>query len=941
MPYRFRFVVLLLGLFVASSNASTAGPAPDAQSTLTQGILPNGLHYIILPRKSPKASVSLRLIVQAGSLDEHDDERGFAHFVEHMAFNGTKNFPPGTVRVFFETLGLTFGADLNANTGYTHTKYLLDLPSGKASHLDEALILLHNYADGQLFIPDEVRRESRVVISELNARDNAGKRISLDRLNTLFAGTLITNREVGGLSEQISSATAEQLRAFYRRNYSPARMTVVVVGPVDPALVGAKITELFGSMSAAAESLAPHASIAPPAEGIKPAVITVPTFTSTLTEFHFVAPRPPDNAEGRREELMQHLALQVFGRRLADKRERDLSHYSKPVIRADRPPFSPGFVHYSIELGTSAGDWSDAVQFIETELRRGREGFTQAEIDEAVAGELKSLSDRSSGMAGRSSASLANSLAGEIETGREWRSPFIVQAESQAILGGLKANDVTAAFNRIFPTDSFQLVLFVPPDTRVKPERLLSAYEKSSRRTLKKNSTQEEELHFRYENFGPAGRIVKQERVDDLNLTLLAFENGVRLNLRPSSFESGQFRLRIVFPYNLSDTPSDRPGIADLAGFLLLNSGLKKHKQAELSRLLRLHDVKSGFGVSMGTPMLTLTGPADELPFALQYLTALLSDHDYDDDYYRVALGNYGGMFQGMLNSAGGLAMRESLRVFSGDDRRTLLLNPRAFGNQDGLNETERWLRDHVLDGPLEVGLVGDFKTEAAIQNAAATIGTLRVREAAAKHGRPLTLPKKALRGESTEDIAASAAFSCALWPVTLPNDPRHNAALSLATDALQDQLLFVVREAVGATYSPQTRVHRDLIQPDFAYVSMVNTFDPASAQKYTEGCIRMAARMAEKGIGEDEFERIREPARTRNARQMRNNAWWLDNVVSLAQSRPEVLETARRHGKILDEVTLADVNEAAKVFKMDRITVIIVQPKSARPDGKAARKKK
>jgi zinc protease len=122
MPYRFCLVVLLFGLSVVFSNASRAAQTRDTEGTLTQGTLPNGLHYIILPRESPKNNVSLRLIVQAGSLDEHDDERGFAHFVEHMAFKGTRNFPPGTVRLFFETLGLTFGAELNANTSYTHTK---------------------------------------------------------------------------------------------------------------------------------------------------------------------------------------------------------------------------------------------------------------------------------------------------------------------------------------------------------------------------------------------------------------------------------------------------------------------------------------------------------------------------------------------------------------------------------------------------------------------------------------------------------------------------------------------------------------------------------------------------------------------------------------------------------------------------------------------------
>ena len=138
---------------------------------MVSGTLPNGLRYVILPHGSRKGNVALRLIVRAGSLDEHDDERGFAHFVEHMAFKGTRTFPAGTVRLFFETLGVQFGADLNAYTNYTHTQYLLDLPAGRGDRPDEALILMRDYADGQLFLPDEVKRESKVVISEMAAGD--------------------------------------------------------------------------------------------------------------------------------------------------------------------------------------------------------------------------------------------------------------------------------------------------------------------------------------------------------------------------------------------------------------------------------------------------------------------------------------------------------------------------------------------------------------------------------------------------------------------------------------------------------------------------------------------------------------------------------------------------------------------------------------------------
>jgi zinc protease len=213
-------------------------------------------------------------------------------------------------------------------------------------------------------------------------------------------------------------------------------------------------------------------------------------------------------------------------------------------------------------------------------------------------------------------------------------------------LQGLTAAAATAALPAIFPADSLHLLLLVPPDHEIKPDRLLAAYTKSAGRSLKTKSADDAALVFRYQNFGAPGPVAKRERVADLDLTLVSFANGVRLNVRPSDFEPGRFRLRVVFPLNLSYVPSDRGGIAELAGYLLLNSNLKRHNQTELARLIKLHGISRNLASPLGTPVLQLSGPAAELPFALRVLTALLSDLDLDLEHYQVALSRYSGQYQ-------------------------------------------------------------------------------------------------------------------------------------------------------------------------------------------------------------------------------------------------------------------------------------------------------
>ena len=941
LPATLALVLALVGLpsGVVGQRASAAAP----ETPLRQGTLPNGMHYAVLPHASPKGDISLRLIVHAGSLDERDDERGFAHFVEHMAFKGTRNFPPGTIRVFFQNLGLTFGPDVNANTSYTHTTYLFDLPAGHTDQLDKALIALRDYADGLLFPPEEMTKESAVVISELHARDSAGRQAAIQTSNALYAGTRLPDREVLGVVQQLEHATPDQLRAFYQRNYRPDRMTVLVVGPVNPAAVVEQISAAFGSMAASSDSVAPAAEPTPPhLDGVKPEVIAVPTIKASTVELVSICPRQPDTPEGHRQAFIQRIALAILDLRLRGRREADLSTFGEPRVHLDSAPVG-SLVHASIAVGTNAVGWADGVQLIETELRRARSaGFTQAEVDEAVAVELTALRNRIVSVASQPATQVAGDLAHLVTIGQGWQPPEADLAEATQALQGLTAAAATATLPAIFPADRLHLLLLVPPEQEPKPDRLLAAYTKSAGRSLKTKSAEDAALVFRYQDFGAPGPVAKHERVADLDLTLVSYANGVRLNVRPSDFEPGRFRLCVMFPLNLSYVPSDLGGIAEFAGQLLLNSNLKRHNQTEIARLVKLHGISQRFHVVLGTPILQFSGPAAELPFALRLLTAMLSDLDLDPDHYRVAYSQYSAEYQDTMVNPGPRALREVIRAYARDDDRVNLSNPRVFATQDAMDEVEKWLVNCILNGPLEIGLVGDVTADDAVKEAAATVGTLRRRRSPPKPGEPLVAPKKATRQQATVDLPASTSMSCVLWPVSSPDEPRQNAALTLATDAMRDRLMVALRETLGATYSPEVEVYRDIIQRDFAFAVVITTLDPARAQQYTEGNIRLAARLAERGVTADQFARLREPARTKCAEDMRSNAWWLGAVVAIAQSRPEVLDLARRHEKIFDEVTLDDVNRAVNVFKPDNVTALILRPASAdHPATEGAAKKK
>ncbi len=220
---------------------------PDPK--LIFGRLANGFRYVLMPNSEPRDRVSLHLNVQVGSLSESDGQRGLAHFLEHLMFNGSTNFPPGELVKYFQRIGMQFGPDANAHTGFEETVYDVLLPDGKPESLANGLLVLSDYAQGALLLPSEVARESKVILSEMRARDSTSYRILDARFQFEFEGTRVAQRLPIGLKEVIQGATSEDLKHFYDTWYRPETMILVMVGDITEATVEPLIKKHFSTFA--------------------------------------------------------------------------------------------------------------------------------------------------------------------------------------------------------------------------------------------------------------------------------------------------------------------------------------------------------------------------------------------------------------------------------------------------------------------------------------------------------------------------------------------------------------------------------------------------------------------------------------------------------------------------------------------------------------------
>ena len=224
-----------------SFGQETSDLRPDPAAVW--GRLPNGLRYVVLPNKEPRGRASLRLVVGSGSLYETESQRGLAHYLEHMAFNGSTHYAPGTLVEYLQRLGMDFGADTNASTSFDSTVFMLELPNTRPATLAEGFQILGDYAGGLLIEPQQINKERGIILAEKRTRDSVEYRSWVAENEFLLGDSLIPKRMPIGLTEVIEKAPREQFVDFYNAWYRPDNLAVIAVGDFDPAAVEAQIKQ--------------------------------------------------------------------------------------------------------------------------------------------------------------------------------------------------------------------------------------------------------------------------------------------------------------------------------------------------------------------------------------------------------------------------------------------------------------------------------------------------------------------------------------------------------------------------------------------------------------------------------------------------------------------------------------------------------------------------
>ncbi|MBU1986939.1 MAG: insulinase family protein, partial [Proteobacteria bacterium] len=626
--------------------------APDP--TLIFGRLDNGFRYVLFKNQEPKGRVGVYLDIQAGSLYETDEQRGIAHFLEHMVFNGSTHFPAGSLVDYFQSIGMSFGGDTNAHTSFDETVYHILLPGASREQIGKGLLVMADYARGALLSETEINRERGVILSEKRARDSVEYRSHEAGMAFTMHGSMIPERMPIGVLETLNKADRGTMKTFYNSWYRPEKMILVMVGDFDPVLAEPVIRNRFKSLRG---------------EGVTPVCPDLGQVHHTGTEFFYHHEPEMGFTEVTIEtvwnELEENDSLALQTRETYEAAAgRIVQHRLDRLLEKKDTPFTEGEAYAGMFLGrigygmisakTDPGKWQSTLGAVEQVLRQTlKYGFTEQELRRVKKEMLSELDSAVLTAATRDSQKLAADLISRLNRNKVLMSPQQERDALSPVIAGMKAEELHVAFQRIWSHQARLIQVVGNADLAEKDPRsqIKDIYQSVS--AQKVNPPQvASDLVFPYLHLVADTRPAREQLLPEVQAERIVFANGVIVNLKQTKFQENEVQVAAHFGNGRQGEP--RPGLAVLAERVVNDSGTAKFTKSDLERIFAGSTVKLDFKVNEASFSWKGTAVNKDIEQLFQLLQAQFADPVVREDAYTMAMQGFRQMYEQMASDVSG-----------------------------------------------------------------------------------------------------------------------------------------------------------------------------------------------------------------------------------------------------------------------------------------------
>ena len=843
----------------------------------TFGVLPNGVRYAVRRNGVPPGQVSIRVGIDAGALHERDSELGFAHFLEHLSFRGSKYLSDGEAKRVWQRLGASFGSDTNALTSHTQTIYKLDLPEATEAGLDESLKILSGMMEGPTITQAEVDAERRTILAEQREQFAPGIKVYDATRALFFHGQPMATRSPIGTTATLQAATPAALRAFHQRWYRPDKAIIVIAGDGDPARYAELVTKHFSAWKPAGP-VTPEPDFGKPDAAAPVASVLVEPGVPMSVSMAVLRPwvQKADTIAYNQGRLTDMIALRLINRRL-ERRARAGASYLQAQVSQEDVSRSADSTFVSIQpLGD---DWQKALLDVRAVIADALEHpSTQDEIDREAGEFFSALQVAVETERTESAAKQADDILGAVNI-RETVATAQVAAE---VFGGLRGKitpDIILASTKSLFSGTPPRAILTTPSPLPDGQKVLASALTAPVVALANEAGGTGVSFADLAPLGTPGKVVRAKRLDEMGMEMVEFSNGTKAILFLNPAETGKVYVQARFGNGRLDFPHDRPSLAWAGESMLAAGGIGPFNEDALDRLTSGRLLSMNFDVTDNAFVLKATTRAADLPDQLQLFAQQLANPKWDPAPIVRARAALLASYDSTNASAQTVLGRDMGSLLNGGDTRWRVPDKAEVAaiTPDLFRKTWEPL---LKRGTIELLVFGDAKRADVISAIANSIGALPKRKdkkiAKARAGSPgpiATTTPTILR----HDGAADQAAALVAWPIGAGLADMYEARkLDVLGAIFSDRMFDRYREQEGQSYSPSASSNWPWGLTSGGSFVVIAQPKPDGVDRFYAITDEIAADLAAKPPTDDELKRAVGPMIEMLNRASSGNTFWM-----------------------------------------------------------------
>lgn len=870
-----RAIRLLVLCMLASSAAGQPIPTnPD----LVTGELSNGLRYFVLEHATPPKRAEIVLHVDTGSLNETDEQRGVAHFLEHMAFNGSEHFPPGTVVPFFESLGLTFGQHQNASTGFDQTIYKLSLQDNSLETLEKGMLFLSDVAFGLTLPEEEIEKERGIILEEKRARSGGMQRVVDQILSELAPGSLLGERIAIGTEETIRTMDREDFLSYYRRWYVPSNMAVLVVADAEAERVVELIEAHFDRGDRVPQPEDQDIGVTP-TEGVRVIVAQDPEVTRTeVTLTRIGPPTPPITTE---QDFRRHL-VERLGAAAFNERMRDLVADGSATFQRASAGSTVQFKAFRASQASASGRaerWKEMLEQITVEVERARRhGFTEAEVERQKRELLASAEQAAQVSPTMSAWAKITSMTTELGMGKVITSAGQDLELTREHLPGIRADEVNEIFRDLHDYREAVVIVQAPSDLSLPSKDEIAGVVRAALAGEVEAPDERASASKLMAELPEPGTIVEATEHAATGVASAWLGNGVRFHHYFTDYKKDEVAISIRLAGGPIEETASNHGVSQAAARAWQAAATRRLTSIDVRNLMSGKLARVSGAARDDHFELSVRGTGDfehAMQLAHLLLTEPLLEASAFDNWKQGTLQQIE-----MMESSPMMAfLQRFVRALYPEPRMRPILT-REEVEAITIEQAQAWLDRIVAHAPIEVTVVGDLERDRATDLVLRYVGSLPPRERIgpgtfAEARRVERPPGPRVIDDRIETPTPQAIVFVGFYGAD-GTDLEATWRLGMARRILMTRMTKQLREEESLVYSISASYSANPAYPAFSTFYAYSPTDPAKADRLAERIDEMFTEFADRGPTAEEVEVARGQALSVLETQVREPSFWM-----------------------------------------------------------------